>query len=116
MSYGILLSMKEGAYIVNTSRGPVIDEAALVEALRAGKVAGVGLDVFEEEPLPLDSPLREFDTVILTPHIAFSSAQSRIDLYRDACKLAIDIVQGTWPETVVNPKVEGKTAYPFQRR
>lgn len=109
-------SMKEGVYIVNTSRGPVIDEAALVKAFRAGKVAGVGLDVFEDEPLPLDSPLREFDTVILTPHIAFSSAQSRIDLYRDACKLAIDIIQGTWPETVVNPEVEGKTAYPFQRR
>jgi D-3-phosphoglycerate dehydrogenase len=109
-------SMKEGVYIVNTSRGPVIDEVALIEALGAGKVAGAGLDVFEEEPPPLDSPLREFDTVILTPHIAFSSAESRIDLYRDACELAVNIVQGIWPETVVNPEVEGKTAYPFQRR
>jgi D-3-phosphoglycerate dehydrogenase len=109
-------SMKKGVSIVNTSRGPIIDEAALAEALRAGIVAGVGIDVFEEEPLPLDSLLREFDNVIFTPHIAFSSVQSRIDLYRDACKLAIDIVQGIWPETVVNPEVEGRTAYPFRRR
>jgi D-3-phosphoglycerate dehydrogenase len=108
--------MKEGVSIVNTSRGAVIDEVALIEALRDGKVAGAGLDVFEEEPLPLDSLLREFDNVVLTPHVASSTEESRIDLFRTACELAIDIAKGIWPQTVVNPEVEGKTAYPYRRR
>ena len=59
-----------GAYLYNVSRGAVIDEAALVEALRAGRLAGAGLDVFEEEPLPAQSPLWDLDNVILTPHVA----------------------------------------------
>ncbi|HMF42571.1 MAG TPA: D-2-hydroxyacid dehydrogenase, partial [Polyangia bacterium] len=62
--------LRPGAFIYNVSRGAVIDEAALVEALRAGKLAGAGLDVFEEEPLPPTSPLWDLDNVILTPHIA----------------------------------------------
>jgi D-3-phosphoglycerate dehydrogenase len=60
--------MKDGVYILNTSRGPLIDEAALVNALSAGKVAGAALDVFETEPLPLDSPLRKFDNCIFGTH------------------------------------------------
>lgn len=60
--------MKKTPYIVNTARGPVIDEAALIEALEEGKVSGVGLDVFEDEPLPGDSPLREMDNAILASH------------------------------------------------
>jgi phosphoglycerate dehydrogenase-like enzyme len=62
--------MRPGAFLYNVSRGAVIDEAALVEALRAGKLAGAGLDVFEEEPLPARSPLWDLDNVILTPHVA----------------------------------------------
>ncbi len=62
--------MRAGAYVYNISRGAVIDEAALVEALRAGKLAGAGLDVFEQEPLPQTSPLWEMPNVILTPHVA----------------------------------------------
>ncbi len=60
--------MKTGVYIINTARGALIDEAALVQALREGKVAGAALDVFEQEPLPLDSPLREFDNCIFGTH------------------------------------------------
>jgi D-3-phosphoglycerate dehydrogenase len=108
--------MKEGVCIVNTSRGPVIDEVALIEALGAGKVAAAGLDVFEEEPLPPDSLLREFDNVVFTPHIASSTEESRVDLFWAACDLAIDLVKGIWPQTVVNPEVEGKAAYPYRRR
>jgi phosphoglycerate dehydrogenase-like enzyme len=62
--------MRPGAFLYNVSRGAVIDQAALVEALRAGKLAGAGLDVFEEEPLPAGSPLWDLESVILTPHVA----------------------------------------------
>jgi phosphoglycerate dehydrogenase-like enzyme len=65
-----LARMRPGALLYNVSRGAVIDEAALVEALRAGKVGGAGLDVFEEEPLPAGSPLWDLENVILTPHVA----------------------------------------------
>jgi D-3-phosphoglycerate dehydrogenase len=64
--------MKEDAFLINTSRGPIIDEAALIEALRSRKIGGAGLDVFATEPLPKDSPLRELNNVILTPHTAGS--------------------------------------------
>lgn len=61
-------SMKMSAYLINTSRGPLIDEPALVDALKNKKIAGAGLDVFDQEPLPLDHPLRFLDNVTLSPH------------------------------------------------
>jgi D-3-phosphoglycerate dehydrogenase len=107
--------MKHGVFIVNTSRGPIIDEAALVKALRAGKVWGAGLDVFENEPLPFDSPLRQFDNVTFTPHVAANSEDSRADLYRIGCQIAIDVCNGRWPQSVVNPDVAGKTRHRYER-
>lgn len=68
--------MKPTAYVINTARGPLIDETALVDALRLGQVAGAALDVFEEEPLLIDSPLREFQNVLLAPHNANSSPRA----------------------------------------
>jgi D-3-phosphoglycerate dehydrogenase len=68
--------MKPGAYLINASRGPVLDEAALIEALQNSRIAGAGLDVFEDEPLPQDSPLREFDNCLLAPHNANSSTKA----------------------------------------
>ena len=68
--------MKPTAYVVNTSRGPIIDEAALLAALRSGKIAGAGLDVFDVEPLPLDHPFRKLDNVSLTPHLGYVSSQN----------------------------------------
>jgi D-3-phosphoglycerate dehydrogenase len=106
---------KEGVVLVNTSRGPVVDEAALIGALRSGKVWAAGLDVFEQEPLPLDSPLRAFDNVILTPHVGANSEESVADLYRDGVQITIDVYRGHWPQGVVNDKVEGRTAYKYRR-
>lgn len=70
ISQAELALMKRDAFLINTSRGPVVDEAALIEALQSKKIGGAGLDVFESEPLPKDSPLRRLDNVILTPHTA----------------------------------------------
>jgi phosphoglycerate dehydrogenase-like enzyme len=68
--------MKPTAYLINTSRGPIIDEAALLAALREKRIAGAGLDVFDIEPLPLDHPLRGLDNVVLTPHLGYVSVQN----------------------------------------
>jgi len=71
-----LALMKPGAYIINTSRGPIIDEAALVAVLRDKKIAGAGLDVFDVEPLPLDHPFRKMTNVVITPHLGYVSEQN----------------------------------------
>ena len=68
--------MKPSAFIINTSRGPIIDEAAMLAALRDKKIAGAGLDVFDIEPLPVDHPLRKMDNVVLTPHLGYVSEQN----------------------------------------
>jgi len=70
---GAMARTKRGAVLINTARGPIVDEKALVQALRDGRLAGAALDVFEDEPLPLDSPLRQMDNVLLAPHNANSS-------------------------------------------
>jgi D-3-phosphoglycerate dehydrogenase len=71
-----LALMKPSAYMINTSRGPIIDEAALIAALREKRIAGAGLDVFDTEPLPLDHPLRKLDNVVLTPHLGYVAVQN----------------------------------------
>lgn len=96
---------KPGLVVVNTARGPLIDEEALVKALEDGRVWAAGLDVTEQEPLPADSPLFSFDNVILTPHISANTPEARRDLYRVVCEICIDVVQGRIPEFVVNPEV-----------
>jgi phosphoglycerate dehydrogenase-like enzyme len=68
--------MKPTAFLINTSRGPIIDEAAMLAALREKRIAGAGLDVFDVEPLPLDHPLRKMDNVVLTPHLGYVSEQN----------------------------------------
>jgi len=79
-----LALMKTTAFLINTSRGPIVDEAALIAALRQHKIAGAGLDVFDVEPLPLDHPLRKMDNVVITPHLGYVSQQNYRRYFADA--------------------------------
>ena len=72
---GDLAKMKPGAILANISRGPIVEEEALIEALRSGRLAGAGLDVFDREPLPADHPFRSLDNVVVTPHIGYVTEQ-----------------------------------------
>src|SRR6202022_169009 len=71
-----LARMKPTAYLVNTARGPIVDEAALLEALTQRKIAGAGVDVFSVEPLPVDHPFRKLDNIVLTPHLGDVTEES----------------------------------------
>ena len=99
--------VKPTAYVINTARGPVIDQQALIAALQTGRIAGAGLDVFESEPLAADSPLARMDNVLLTPHTAGVSDSSQMaSRHRTARNIANALV-GEWPPTrdLVNPPV-----------
>jgi phosphoglycerate dehydrogenase-like enzyme len=78
-----LAAMKKTAYLVNTSRGPIVDEKALIDALTKKQIAGAGLDVFDVEPLPLDHPYRKMDNVVITPHLGYVSQQNYEKYYPD---------------------------------
>jgi phosphoglycerate dehydrogenase-like enzyme len=97
--------MKRNAVLINTARGPIVNEAALIEALQSGRIAGAALDVFESEPLSADSPLIRMDNVILTSHsIAWTEELFR-DMGRIDCEGALAVYRGEPPRHVVNPQV-----------
>ena len=100
-----LRMMKKTAYVVNTSRGPVFDEAELAQALNDGTIAGAALDVFHEEPLPMNSPLRQVDPtrLSLTPHIIGNNPGSLEAGQKMAAQSILSILEGNVPDTVVNP-------------
>lgn len=99
-----LALMKPSAFLINTSRGPVVDQPALVEALRAGAIAGAALDVFEHEPLSADDPLRTLPNVLLTPHMASGTEETRQAMAELAGRNLVAAVTGGRPEAMVNPE------------
>jgi D-3-phosphoglycerate dehydrogenase / 2-oxoglutarate reductase len=101
----LLAGAKPGLLLVNTSRGPIVDTTALLDAIDAGVVAGAALDVFETEPLPADSPLRSRPEIVLTPHEAASSAEATDDLRAEMCAATIQWFTEGWADSVVNPRV-----------
>jgi phosphoglycerate dehydrogenase-like enzyme len=103
--------MKPDAVVINTARGPIIQEAALVDALQTGRIRGAALDVFEKEPLSIDSPLLAMDNVILSSHsIAWTEELFR-DMGRIDCEGALAIYRGEAPQHVVNPQVLTRPAF-----
>lgn len=89
-----LESMKKTAVVVCTARGNIVDEEALYEALKNGEIAGAGLDVFAQEPLPVDSPLIGLDNVILTPHVSSQTYEALWETYKKAIDIAADFFEG----------------------
>jgi len=100
--------MKKTAYLINTSRGPVIDEEALVRALRDGQIAGAGLDVFEDEPA-LKPGLADLPNVVIPPHIASATIETRGKMAQMAATNLVMMLQGKTPPNCVNPEVLKKT-------
>lgn len=97
--------MKPSAFLINTSRGGVIDHESLFKALSEGWIAGAGLDVFEPERLAVEHPLLALPNLIATPHVAFYSEESVLELQRKAARKVVDVLLGRLPESVVNPTV-----------
>lgn len=97
--------MKRGAFLVNSARGPIVDEAALLAALNSDHLAGAAIDVWEPEPPPLDNPLLRHPRVLATPHIAAFTREGRTRSHVAAAKHVLAALRGEKPETLVNPEV-----------
>lgn len=100
-----LAMMKPSAYLVNTARGPIVDEAALVAALRGRGIAGAALDVFDEEPLPGSHPLPALDNVVLTPHVGYVTREAYDAFFGQAVEAILAYLDGKVPPRALNPDV-----------
>ncbi|MBI5879974.1 MAG: hydroxyacid dehydrogenase [Chloroflexi bacterium] len=105
---GELKTMKRTAYLVNCARGPVINEAALIDALRAGTIAGAGIDVFEEEPTPAGNPLLALDNVVLSPHVASRTEDGVYQMSVGAAEEVCAVLRGEPPRWLANREVWAK--------
>ena len=101
-----LRMMKPEAVLINTARGMIVDESALVRALTERWIAGAGLDVFEQEPAAADNPLFSLDNVVLTPHIAGFAEGTLEAMWNLSVETAIDLATGYWPLSYVNHEVQ----------
>jgi len=97
--------MKKTAYLINNARGPVIDEKALYDALKQGRIAGAGLDVFEQESTPIDNPLLKLDNIVVAPHISSASLETRSKMSEMVADNLVAFFQGKQPPNLVNPDV-----------
>jgi len=100
--------MKKDAYIINTSRGSVIDEKALINALEAGEIAGAGIDVTQEEPIQKNNRLLKMDNVIISPHVSWYSEEAELELKRKSTQNVADVLAGYYPTYLVNKEVKEK--------
>jgi D-3-phosphoglycerate dehydrogenase / 2-oxoglutarate reductase len=107
--------MRPHAYFITTARGGIHDERALAAALREGRIAGAGLDVWDKEPPPHDDPLLAFDNVIASPHTAGVTRQARTNMATIAAEQMLDILDGKRPERLLNPEVWPAYAARFER-
>ena len=96
--------MKPTAYLVNTSRGPIVEETALIEALQSNRIAGAGLDVFDEEPLPAEHPLLGLKNTVISPHLGYVTRETYIIFFRDTVEDIIGFLHGE-PVRVLNQEV-----------
>jgi glyoxylate reductase len=97
--------MKKTAYLINNSRGPVVNEKDLYEALKEDRIAGAGLDVFEQEPTPLDNPLLKLDNVVVAPHISSASYETRSRMAEMVAENLVAFFEGRKPPNLINPDV-----------
>ena len=111
-----LALMKPSAYLINTARGPVVDEKALTEALQERRIAGAGLDVFEQEPSPADNPLYRLDNVIVTPHALCWTDQCFAGIGAADVKAVLDVMHGRVPTGIVNREIERPAGLAGQAR
>lgn len=100
--------MKRGVLLVNTARGPIVSEPAMIKALESGKLGGVGLDVYDIEPLPMDHPLRRFDNAILMSHRGYATVEIMSERYDQAINNILDFMDGK-PLKLLNPEVIAKS-------
>ena len=108
-------AMQPHAYFITTARGGIHDEAALAEALTKKQIAGAGLDVWEDEPPPSDHQLLAFDNVLVSPHTAGATHESRDNMARYAAEQLIDILDGKRPPRLINPEVWPNYCARFER-
>lgn len=108
-------AMKPNAYFINTARGKIHSEAALLDALTSGRIAGAGIDVFDVEPPPPDHPLLHLDTVMATPHIAGGTVETMHDMSKAAADQWIGLLRGRVPPRLVNPEVWPRYSDRFER-
>ncbi len=97
--------MKKSAFLINTARGPVVDEPALYEALKTGEIAGAAVDVTEPEPPSQDNPLLGLDNFIITPHTAWYSEESQELLQRETARAVVAVLKGGKPRSLINPEI-----------